>query len=813
MLHLVDRLLARLLRRKSIRSPRKSRNKNIRKTRALMRECLETRAQMAADISIVGGVLTINADPAGTNAIVFDTNPASNSAFIQVIANSPNGNINRNLSKSGITSIRFNGSDQADQISNVSSYRMLAYGYGGADVLNGGSGVDTLWGQNGEDTIRGGAGNDFLYGGNDGDVLEGHAGNDTIYGHDGNDHLFGGTGDDLMYGGAGMDGLFGDGGLDTYNGGAGGDRFLNDTLEGHQRYVDFGSQDVQVNFSPAPYETREFHGITTYWGAGQWLPRDILQVDKALEVMARRTGNNVMLVDVDGAELSFFRHSVYADDDGDPNRSFSAYNSGGDLYFSDNVFTSDDNVFRIVVHEIGHNWDEADEVNVRLPGQGNSIIGGFRSISGWTLGTLMGDHFDGYDVSLDEEWSYLSSATFARNYGRTNPKEDFSTVMEAYFQDFDDRPGPDINNIGLKWLSQHVLLNRLSEINFSNSQIVGMRDAQGNLLVSGRSEISPAGEAQPAEAAPAAAVPVLNLALGTVSVVGTSIDDRATANYVVGPGGPISNVPTAWIRVQASNLNGSVMGEFPTAIVQMLSFTGFEGNDTFTNQTQVSSRASGGLGNDVLSGGGGADRFAGGAGDDVLNGWGGNDSLTGDAGADQINGGVGDDTVDGGSEIDTILGGAGNDHLVGGAGSDVISGDAGNDILEGREGNDTLSGGDGRDLLVGGLGSDILQGGNGDDLLIGDQIAFANNQTSLGELRAEWTSAHDYTSRVNNVVGFQHPNFDMRLNGNSFLARGVTILNDGEIDTMLGQGNRDLFFSELGVDNTDRLLGVEAEFV
>lgn len=122
-------------------------------------------------------------------------------------------------------------------------------------------------------------------------------------------------------------------------------------------------------------------------------------MDKAFEVLARRTGNNILLVDVDGDELTFFRHSIYSDDN--PNASYTAYNNGGDMYFSDNVFNSENSVFRTVVHEIAHNWDTAEEVNVRLPGQGATIIGGFQSISGWSNSPLLGQFFDGYDVSLD----------------------------------------------------------------------------------------------------------------------------------------------------------------------------------------------------------------------------------------------------------------------------------------------------------------------------------------------------------------------------------------------------------------------------
>ena len=59
--------------------------------------------------------------------------------------------------------------------------------------------------------------------------------------------------------------------------------------------------------------------------------------------------------------------------------------------------------------------------------------------------------------------------------------------------DFDDRGGEEeLNNVPLKWLSQHVLLNKLSAIVFNNSLMVGMRNGQGHLVVPGR-EYSPDG--------------------------------------------------------------------------------------------------------------------------------------------------------------------------------------------------------------------------------------------------------------------------------------------------------------------------------
>ena len=104
-----------------------------------------------------------------------------------------------------------------------------------------------------------------------------------------------------------------------------------------------------------------------------------------------------------------------------------------------------------------------------------------------------------------------------------------------------------------------------------------------------------------------------------------------------------------------------------------------------TSVEQIS--ITGGDGNDVFTGGKGADFLSGWNGNDTLNGGGGGDLLTGSNGADVLNGGPGDDTLVGGGNDDVMRGGAGNDTLVGGKTFDVYSGA---DLMEGGAGADTF---------------------------------------------------------------------------------------------------------------------------
>ena len=89
--------------------------------------------------------------------------------------------------------------------------------------------------------------------------------------------------------------------------------------------------------------------------------------------------------------------------------------------------------------------------------------------------------------------------------------------------------------------------------------------------------------------------------------------------------------------------------------------------------------------------------------------------------------------------IENATGGTGNDRLTGNALNNTLNGGDGNDQLQGLGGNDTLWGGAGNDILNGGTGNDSLWGGLGDDVLTGgvgnDQYLFQSDSvfsTSLG---------------------------------------------------------------------------------
>ncbi|MBP3953764.1 hypothetical protein J8F10_00415 [Gemmata sp. G18] len=116
----------------------------------------------------------------------------------------------------------------------------------------------------------------------------------------------------------------------------------------------------------------------------------------------------------------------------------------------------------------------------------------------------------------------------------------------------------------------------------------------------------------------------------------------------------------------------------------IITFRGYDGDDSFSNFTTKASFATGGNGNDSFFGGSDEDEFHGEAGNDRLEGKGGRDRLYGGNGNDTLHGGDGDDYLYGQSGRDALYGGAGSDRLDGGAGdgqADYLNGGAGADVF------------------------------------------------------------------------------------------------------------------------------------
>jgi hypothetical protein len=226
--------------------------------------------------------------------------------------------------------------------------------------------------------------------------------------------------------------------------------------------------------------------------------------------------------------------------------------------------------------------------------------------------------------------------------------------------------------------------------------------------------------------------------------------------------------------------NGRVIGNFNRSSVDSIVVFGRGGNDTIIINASLSIDA-------LLFGEGGTDRLFGARGEDGLDGGSGRDFLYGLWGDDELEGGAGDDF---------LFGGNGNDLLLGSEGNDFLYGEGGHDVLLGGAGTDRLFGGSGRDLLIGGTGTDYLYGGSDDDILIGGSTTHDADQAALLLLLAELRSSSSYSVRVNNLRFGGGANADVVLDSS-------TVLDDGQVDRLWGDGGRDWFLT----GPSDRVFG------
>ncbi len=227
----------------------------------------------------------------------------------------------------------------------------------------------------------------------------------------------------------------------------------------------------------------------------------------------------------------------------------------------------------------------------------------------------------------------------------------------------------------------------------------------------------------------------------------------------------------------------AVQGGTPTvANTSLIQIFGQGGNDTLSlneaNGALPRANIFGGAGNDVLTGGSGADMLFGQAGNDTLLGKGGFDFLFGGADNDTLTGGDADDQVFGESGNDRMIWNPGDDTDLneGGDGTDTVEVNGGNGaetftatangarvrfdrlnpapfsidigtsenlVLNANGGDDsfsatgnlaalikiTVDGGSGNDTLLGSNGADTLLGGDGNDFIDGNQ---GNDTAFLG---------------------------------------------------------------------------------
>lgn len=338
--------------------------------------------------------------------------------------------------------------------------RNYLYGEGGADLIvgsrvssgynyiDGGTGNDVIWGGNGSDALAGGDDNDAIYGGyygaDAGDTIVGGAGDDVLHGEGGNDSIYGGDGNDILFGGMGTDYLDGQGNMDILFGGANRDA---DTLHGGggaDLLLSIYREDVDAPGDLADGRIGEDAKINlTTDGTAFWDDDTVERMVQGMAFLEKMTGNTRLLKTPDFGEEEIMRVAKIDD----PNQGFgtSAYNDGnGRIVMSNSAVSNADTV---IVHELGHNWDDESVFWDRWKALSN-----WQELSGWDKLWARGSR---PGLSEDLNWTYDVNAPFARVYGTMNPYEDWSTSWEVYYHAHANNPSnpwadPDYARMGAK---------------------------------------------------------------------------------------------------------------------------------------------------------------------------------------------------------------------------------------------------------------------------------------------------------------------------------------------------------------------------
>lgn len=229
----------------------------------------------------------------------------------------------------------------------------------------------------------------------------------------------------------------------------------------------------------------------------------------------------------------------------------------------------------------------------------------------------------------------------------------------------------------------------------------------------------------------------------------------------------------------------------------------------------------GGTGDDTIFASAGSNYIDGGEGADFIQGnlspvfasdpavaeW--NNHLRGGQNNDTIHGGLGSNSIDGGEGDDILFAGPPATVDLGTSGPTVVNGGEGNDVVVGHAQpgpvGDSLYGGRGDDILLSQGGSQTLRGGSNNDILIAGIISSDDSLVAkLLAVQTEWTSGRPYGDRVANIRG---TGAGPRNNGDTFLVPNDSVLDNGTIDQVFGDGGEDWFLVNV---ETDLLLGFDA---
>ncbi len=182
----------------------------------------------------------------------------------------------------------------------------------------------------------------------------------------------------------------------------------------------------------------------------------------------------------------------------------------------------------------------------------------------------------------------------------------------------------------------------------------------------------------------------------------------------------------------------------------------------------------------------------------------GNDTLVGGSGADQLFGQAGNDTLLGKGGFDLLFGGADNDTLTGGDADDQVFGESGNDRMIWNPGDDT-------DLNEGGAGIDTVEvnGGGG-----AEAFTVTANGTRVRFDRLDPAPfSIDIGTSENLVLNANGGNDSFSATGNLAALIKITVDGGAGDDTILGSNGIDLLLGGDGNDFIDGQQGNDVAFM
>lgn len=659
--------------------------------------------------------------------------------------------------------------------------------------------ADTINGDTGEDIIFGYGGNDILNGGADDDVIRGGDGNDTINGGTGNDDMFGGAGADAFDGGSGTDSV----------------------------YYNTESADLTINMDGTASLGGEAAGDTF----------------TNVEVVYAGTGNDTFNAANGNATLygGAGDDVFYAGGGDDTHIGDGDYDT---IYFSG--YYADYNITDLGTVG-GIDSLRIDDTNTADGDDGTDTIETIERLV--FLDTII-------DISDPTDYEYaptdivLSSDAFSHTETAGNGVITLSSVdidvgdTHTYsILGGDDDIFTIVGNELRLTVDANEFENDVFYLDLQTTDSFGFTYTEGVFIhVTGPS--TTVGDNGNNVINGTAADEGLYGFGGNDTINGGDGDD----NIFGGDGGDtmdggagfdIVRFDTARSNLTINLATNSVSGDSTVTGDSIVNFEGASGgigNDTITGNTGKN-YLYGNRGNDTINGGDGDDRIWGGQGADILDGGAGFDWLRYDYDIAGVNVNLGTgaavgghaqgDTfsnfegVAGGIGNDTLTGGTGHDRLDGNGGNDTLTGNGGNDVIYGGAGDDTINAGDGNDNVYGEDGADNMDGGTGTDTLryesdmAGVTVNLATGTGSGGQAQGDTFSNFENVNGGygdDTLTGDAGNNVLNGRNGTDTLRGGAgndVMHGDNGDDFLYGEDGNDILYSDDGADYLDGGAGID----